>query len=180
MPSSFSSSLPAPGDPYSTLNLWDPGFRSHPWVRASSSCLSVTSTWLGAFNALIRLLKNSSGHHLRWLACLKGPCFLYNSIDHQTACPNPSPKPFCQLEKTVNLWPGQIPGEGQVQLHQGYKKKTLPAILCSRVCSAGVSTGLHPFDQKKLPCQDFSLSLMSVFGTRGSLIPALAPPALTP
>jgi hypothetical protein len=39
----------------------------------------------------VRLLKNSSDHHLRWLACLKGPCFLYNSIAHQTACPNPSP-----------------------------------------------------------------------------------------
>jgi hypothetical protein len=23
----------------------------------------------------LRLLKNSSGCHLRWLACLKGPCF---------------------------------------------------------------------------------------------------------
>jgi hypothetical protein len=25
----------------------------------------------------LRLLKNSSGCHLRWLACLKGPCFFF-------------------------------------------------------------------------------------------------------
>jgi hypothetical protein len=61
----------------------------------------------------LRLLKNSSGRHLKWLACLKGPCFLYNSIACQTAGPNPSPKPFSQSGKTVNLWPWQIPGEGQ-------------------------------------------------------------------
>jgi hypothetical protein len=48
-------------------------------------------------------------------------------------------------------------------------KEPLAAILCSRVSSAGVSTGLHPFDQKKLPCQDF-LSHVSAFGTGASLI----------
>jgi hypothetical protein len=64
----------------------------------------------------------------------------------QTVCPNPTPKPFCQLRKTVNLWPGQIPGERQVHLSD---------ILCSHVCSAGVNMCLHPFHQKKLPCQDF-------------------------
>jgi hypothetical protein len=38
----------------------------------------------------------------------------------------------------------------------------LSVILCLCVCSAGVSTCLHTFDQKKLPCQDF-LSLVCLF-----------------
>jgi hypothetical protein len=49
----------------------------------------------------------------------------------------------------VNFWPGQIPGEGQVQLHQGYKEEPLSAILCLHVCLAGVNTCLHPLDQEK-------------------------------
>jgi hypothetical protein len=36
-------------------------------------------------------------------------------------------------------------------------------------CSAGMNTCLQPFDQKKLPCQDFVC--LSVFSTGGSLIP---------
>jgi hypothetical protein len=99
--------------------------------------------------------------HLRWLALLKGfPFLLLDSctapmsmkIAHQITCPNPSPKPFGQSRKIVNLWPGQIPGKGQVQLCQ---EKPLTTILCSHVHSADVNTCLHPFDQKKLPCQDF-------------------------
>jgi hypothetical protein len=43
---------------------------------------------------------------------------------------------------------------------------------CLLVCLAGVSTCLHPPDQEKLPCQDF-LSHMSVFSTRGLLIPTI-------
>jgi hypothetical protein len=70
--------------------------------------------------------------------------------------------PFIQSGKTVNLWPGQIPGEGQVQLRQGYKEEPLSAILCLRACLARVSTCLHPLDQEKLPCQDF-LSLFVCF-----------------
>jgi hypothetical protein len=78
-----------------------------------------------------------SGRHLRWLACLKGPCFFFRIPVWlhclPTACPNPSPKPFSQSGNTVNLWPGQIPGEGQVRLHQGYKEEPLSAILSLRV-----------------------------------------------
>jgi hypothetical protein len=33
-----------------------------------------------------------------------------------------------------------------------------------------MSTSVHPFDQKKLPCQIFFVTCVSVFGTRGSLI----------
>jgi hypothetical protein len=105
----------------------------------------------------LRLLKNSSGHHLRWLALFKESLFLL--LD---SCPAPlstklhtlthPPKPFSQSRE---IWPGQIPGEGQVQLHQGYKEEPLLVIVCSCVHSAGVNTCLHPFDQKKLPCQDF-------------------------
>jgi hypothetical protein len=40
-------------------------------------------------------------HILRVLAASSG--FLYNSIVHQTACPNPSPKLFSHLGKTVTL-----------------------------------------------------------------------------
>jgi hypothetical protein len=40
----------------------------------------------------------------------------------------------------VNLRPGQIPGEGQVQLCQGCKEEPLSAMLCLHRCSAGVST----------------------------------------
>jgi hypothetical protein len=69
--------------------------------------------------------------------------------------------PPSQLRKILKLWPGQNPGKGQVQLGQGYKKP-LSIILCSPVWSAGVSTCLHPFDQKKLPWQDL-LSLLCLF-----------------
>jgi hypothetical protein len=34
----------------------------------------------------------------------------------------PSPKPFSLSRKTVNLWPGQILGKGQVQLCLGYRR----------------------------------------------------------
>jgi hypothetical protein len=84
-------------------------------------------------------------------------------IAHQITCPNPSPKPFSKSGKIVNLWPGQIPGKGQVQLRQGYKEKPLSTILCSLVQSAGVNMCLHPFDQKKLPCQDFLCFLCVCF-----------------
>jgi hypothetical protein len=113
----------------------------------------------------LRLLKNSSGRHLRWHACLKCPSssgFLSDFIACQTICLNPSPKSFSQSGKIVNLWPGRIPGEGQVQLRQGYKEELQSSILCLCVCLAVVSTWLHPFDQEKLPCEDF-LSLVCLF-----------------
>jgi hypothetical protein len=67
------------------------------------------------------------------------------------------------LRKSENLWPEQIPSEEQVQLRQGYKEEPLSAILCLHVCSAGVNTCLHAFDQKKLPCQDFLCLLYVCF-----------------
>jgi hypothetical protein len=111
----------------------------------------------------LRVLKNSSGHHVRWLECLKGPCFFW--IPVQLRCPpncmpNPSRKPFSQSGTTVNLWPGQIPGEEQVRLSHGYKEEPPSAILCLYVCSAGVSTCLHPLDQEKIALSRFSLSLV--------------------
>jgi hypothetical protein len=114
----------------------------------------------------LKLLKNSSLRHLKWLACLKGPWFFFR-IPVQLHCPpncmpNPSPNPFSQLGKIVNLWPGQIPGEEQVRLRHRYKEDPRSAILCFRVCAAGVSTCLHPLDQEKLPCQDF-LNLVCLF-----------------
>jgi hypothetical protein len=91
----------------------------------------------------------------------------------QITCPNPSPKPFSQSRKIVNLWPGQIPGKGKVQLYQGYKEKPLLTILCSHVCSAVVNTCLYPFDQGNCLVRIFSVSHMSIFGNRGSLIPTI-------
>jgi hypothetical protein len=82
---------------------------------------------------------------------------------YQITCPNPFLKPFSQSKKIVNFWPGQIPGEGQVQLCQGYKEEPLLAILWLCVCSAGVSMCSHTFDQKKLPCQDFLCVLCICF-----------------
>jgi hypothetical protein len=99
--------------------------------------------------------------------------FLYNSIARQTVCPNPSPKPFSQSGKTVNFWPGQILGEGQVQLHQKYKEEPLSAILCLCVCLAGVSTCLHHLDQEKIALSRFSVSCVSVFGTGELSIPTV-------
>jgi hypothetical protein len=83
--------------------------------------------------------------------------FLYNSIACQTICPSPSPKPFSQLREIVILWPGQIPGKGQVQLRQGYKKEPLSAILCLCVCLAGVSTCLHPLIKRNCLVKIFCL-----------------------
>jgi hypothetical protein len=113
----------------------------------------------------LTLLKNASGRHLRWLACLKGPCFFFRIPLWlhclPTACPNPSPS---LLANWGRLWTFDldIPGEGQVQLCQGYKEEPLSAILCLSACLTGVSTCLHPLDQEKLPCQDF-LSLVCLF-----------------
>jgi hypothetical protein len=121
------------------------------------------------FATLLRLLKYSSGYHLRWLACLKGPCFLYNSLACHSACPNPSPKPVSLSGKTVNLWPGQIPGEGQIHLRHGCKE-SLSAILCLCISLAGVSTCLHPLDQEKIALSRFSVSRVSVLGTGGLLL----------
>jgi hypothetical protein len=125
--------------------------------------------YINVYVTLFRLLKIPQVTILGDLHCLKGSCFFFWIFVQphcpqncpQIVCPNPSPKPFSQSRKIVNLWPGQIPGEGQVQLWQGYKEKPLLAILCSRVSSTGVSTCLHSFDQKELPCQDF-LCLLSV------------------
>jgi hypothetical protein len=86
----------------------------------------------------LRLLNNSSGHHLRWLACLKGLCFFF----WIPVCPKLSPKSLRQSREIVNLWPGQIPGEGQVWLSQGYKEEPLSAISCMSICLVGVSTCL--------------------------------------
>jgi hypothetical protein len=125
----------------------------------------------------LRLLKNSSGRHLRWFACLKGSCcFFWIPVQlHclEAVCPSPSPKPFSQLREIVNLCPGQVPGEGQVQLCRGCKEEPLSAILCLCVCSAGVSTCLHPLDQEKIALSRFSVSCVSVFSTRGLSIPTL-------
>jgi hypothetical protein len=62
----------------------------------------------------------------------------------------------------VKLLSGQISGERQGQLPQGYKEEPLSAILCLHVCLAGVSMCLNLLDQEKLPCQDF-LSLVCLF-----------------
>jgi hypothetical protein len=64
-----------------------------------------------------------------------------------------------------------MPGEGQVQLHQGYKEEPLSAILCLCACLAGVSTCLNPLDQEKIDLSRFSVSHVSVFDTRGLSIP---------
>jgi hypothetical protein len=77
------------------------------------------------------------------------------------------------LREIVNLWPGKIPSEGQVGLRQGYKEEPLSAILCFRVCLAGVSTRLHPLDQEKIALSRFSVSCVSVFGTGGLSIPTI-------
>jgi hypothetical protein len=107
-------------------------------------------------------------HHARdvhnKLACLKGPCF-FVQIPVQLHCPNPSPKPFSQSRESVNLWPGTNLGLGTGKTDQGYKEEPWSAILCSCVCSAGVSTCLHHFVQKELPCEDF-LSLVCLFSAQ--------------
>jgi hypothetical protein len=137
------------------------GFR-HRWTQRLSS-IRKTIFSVKVYATLLDYLKFLRSPS-QVLALFKGFLFLLpdsctaplpTKIAHQTVCPNPSPKPFSQSRKTVQLWPGQTPGEGQVQLHKGYKERPLSAILCLCVCSAGVSTCLHPFDQKKSPCQDF-------------------------
>jgi hypothetical protein len=70
----------------------------------------------------------------------------------------------------VTLLPGQIPGEGQVQLRQGYKEEPVSHFVLA--CSlAGLSACLHPLDKEKIALSGFSVSCVSVFSTGGSLIP---------
>jgi hypothetical protein len=61
------------------------------------------------------------------------------------------------MREIVNFWAGQIPGEGQVQLHQGCKEEPLSAILCLRACLAGVSTCLHPLIKRNCLVKIFCL-----------------------
>jgi hypothetical protein len=105
---------------------------------------------------------NSSGRHLRWLALFKaflfllpGSCIapLTTKNACQITCQNPSPKPFTQSREIVNLWPGQIPGKGQVQLCQGYKDYFVNYFVLT--CPLSWSECMLAFDQKKLVCQDF-------------------------
>jgi hypothetical protein len=131
----------------------------------------------------LRLLKNSSVCHLRWLACLKGPCFFFRIPVGlhcpPTVCPNSSPKPFSQSREIARLWTSDLDKSqvrGQVrQLCQGYKEKPLSAILCCVFAQLEWAHACILLIKRILPCQDFSVSCMSVFGTRGLLIPTLFP-----
>jgi hypothetical protein len=107
------------------------------------------------------------------LHCLKGSYFFFRIlVQLHCLCPDPFPKPFSQSRKTVNLRPGQIPGEGQVQLHQGHKVRRSH---CQQFC-AHVSTLLewvHTYTfliKRNCLAKIFSVS---GFGTRGSLIPTI-------
>jgi hypothetical protein len=101
---------------------------------------------------------------------LKDSCFFFRILVQphcpqkfpaKLRAPNPSPRSFSQSRKTVNLWPGQIPDKGQVQLRQGYKKP-LSTILCSRLISWSEYV-LAPFWSKEIALSRLSLSLLCLF-----------------
>jgi hypothetical protein len=86
----------------------------------------------------LRLLKIPQVAKLGDLHCLKGTCFFWILV--QSHCPWKLPTKLCALIHPLSLLanqerPGQIPGKGQVQLHQLYKEEPLSDILCSHACS---------------------------------------------
>jgi hypothetical protein len=109
-----------------------------------------------------------------WRVLASSSGFLYDPIVHQTACPNPSPKPFSQSGRlwTFDLDKSQVRGKYDcVRDIRRSHCQPLCACVFAQLEWAHARTLLI---KRKLPCQDF-VSYVSVFGTGVSLIPTLGP-----
>jgi hypothetical protein len=86
-------------------------------------------------------------------------------------CPNLSPMPLSQLRMIVNLWPGQIPGEGRYNCIRDIRRSYCqPFFACMSIQLMWVHVGTLLI---KINClvKIFSVFRWSVFSTRGSLVP---------